>query len=304
MKDLVKSLLFRIASGEFPVGSKVPSCRSLAASLGVSHSMVNRAYMELVDLGVLRGEHNKSMVVQQIDTTTDSTTVLAQLHSELSQLIHRAFAMGLSEAQIQEQFANVLSKRQPQRVPVAFIECHAMDTKVVAQSLQSQIPDAIVSPLELDTLSDQPGWWESYSLITTTMYHLSEVESLLPPDQLDRVVALHHGPSQQSMLQLARLPRQSRVLVVAKNSRTSDRLAQFLRVYGPDNCTVCVMTEQDRIQSLLSEIDVVVCTHSSEELMTRLAPAVPLIGVDFRIQPDSVIELTNRVSAHLAHWKV
>lgn len=46
-QQIADNLCDRILSGEFPIGSKVPSVREQAANLGVNHNTIMRTYMEL-----------------------------------------------------------------------------------------------------------------------------------------------------------------------------------------------------------------------------------------------------------------
>jgi DNA-binding transcriptional regulator YhcF (GntR family) len=299
----VKSLLYRIASGEYPVGSTLPSCRSLGATLGLSHSTVNRAYQELEGLGVLRTEKGKGVVVQRRSAQVDLVDVMTEWDADLASFIQRAQLWGLTQTDIQERFMTVLAataERKPVRV--AFVECHTYDTRVIAEFLQQQLTDATVDPVDLDSLANH-DIWSQYDLVSTTFYHLAEVEALMPPGAGNRVIGLHQAPSHDSILQIARLPRNTRVLVVAKNDRTCERLVKVVRMDGPDQVISCVITDQEQVESLTATCDVVICTHSSVNTIRRLTNSTSLISVDFHIQADSVAYLSQRVGAQLAETK-
>ncbi|ASB48977.1 GntR family transcriptional regulator [Alkalitalea saponilacus] len=46
-KQIADNISDRIITGELPVGSKIPSVRELAATMGVNHNTIMRAYLEM-----------------------------------------------------------------------------------------------------------------------------------------------------------------------------------------------------------------------------------------------------------------
>jgi GntR family transcriptional regulator len=46
-QQIADNVCDKIISGEFPVGSKIPSVREQAAAMGVNHNTIMRTYMEL-----------------------------------------------------------------------------------------------------------------------------------------------------------------------------------------------------------------------------------------------------------------
>ena len=46
-QQIADNICDKIISGEFPVGSKIPSVREQAAAMGVNHNTIMRTYMEL-----------------------------------------------------------------------------------------------------------------------------------------------------------------------------------------------------------------------------------------------------------------
>lgn len=79
-----------LASGALTVGDRLPSARDVAAALAVNLHTVLRAYQELRDEGLIDMRRGRGAVV------TDAAAPLAELHSEITALIARARALGLS----------------------------------------------------------------------------------------------------------------------------------------------------------------------------------------------------------------
>ncbi len=85
-----------ILSGEAQAGSTLPSLRQLAADLRVSVITVTRAYNDLVAEGLVRNEHGRGFVVLEVDASTASSALEAQVESALQALRTAARHAGLS----------------------------------------------------------------------------------------------------------------------------------------------------------------------------------------------------------------
>ncbi|MCB9914581.1 MAG: GntR family transcriptional regulator [Planctomycetes bacterium] len=63
-RQLVDSVLDAVASAELAPGDQLPSVRQMAAEALVNHNTVARAYRDLEQLGVVRGENGRGVFVQ------------------------------------------------------------------------------------------------------------------------------------------------------------------------------------------------------------------------------------------------
>jgi GntR family transcriptional regulator len=62
-RQLVETVLDRVASGDLAAGSQLPAVRALAAEALVNHNTVARAWRELEHLGVVAGENGRGVFV-------------------------------------------------------------------------------------------------------------------------------------------------------------------------------------------------------------------------------------------------
>ncbi len=65
-RQLVRAVLDAIARGELAAGDQLPSVRQLAAKALVNHNTVARAYRDLEQLGVVRGQNGLGVFVSPV----------------------------------------------------------------------------------------------------------------------------------------------------------------------------------------------------------------------------------------------
>ncbi len=106
-RQLVNSLLDGLAQGEPAVGERLPSVRGMAAASGINHNTVARAYRELEQAGLVRGERGRGVFVrpdaQAAAVVLRKKETLAQLRLALGQA-HRA---GHSIADLRQALASI-----------------------------------------------------------------------------------------------------------------------------------------------------------------------------------------------------
>lgn len=89
-RQIVVAVLERLARGALAAGDRLPSVRGLAATALVNHNTVARAYRDLEQLGVVRGENGRGVFV------TEAAPAIARREREGETL--RAFEAALRAA--------------------------------------------------------------------------------------------------------------------------------------------------------------------------------------------------------------
>jgi GntR family transcriptional regulator len=97
--QIIEQIKQRIAVGDWPAGTELPSIRQLAVALRVSVITVKRAYFELERDGVIVTQHGKGSLV------ASGPNVSPQLWAEdladhLAQAVRLAALLGLSTAEL------------------------------------------------------------------------------------------------------------------------------------------------------------------------------------------------------------
>ena len=176
--EIKTSLIHEMASGKFPVGTWLPSCRALAGELGVNRNTVNKVYQDLAREGVLEVVPGKGYrVVRQPDggrTTVPSVMrrrlLAAARDARLAGVSHEAFALAAKD------IADMLYFHG--RPMIACVECNDEDSRLLASELEASLSES-VEPLLITDLERSPEEVVAkYDIICTTLYHLSETETL------------------------------------------------------------------------------------------------------------------------------
>ncbi|MCA0351251.1 MAG: GntR family transcriptional regulator [Chloroflexi bacterium] len=97
--QIIEQIKQRIAIGDWPAGSEIPSIRQLAIDLRISVITVKRAYFELEHEGIIVTQHGKGSFVA---TNTQLSRQLweDELDSYLEQVARLAALLGLSNEQL------------------------------------------------------------------------------------------------------------------------------------------------------------------------------------------------------------
>lgn len=220
----------RISSGQYPVGSMLPSCRKMSTELGINKNTVNKVYGMLRDAGLVISVAGQGMRVVA-KPATDQGRFLADLYTDIDAIVQRSRAMGLASAQVESAFRQALVKwYESVRVTMALIECNPWDASSLAAHVQKEMPVSVTPMVLEDFMSDPQAVREQHDMIVTTFQHFAEVNAALADEA--KVVALQDKPSIQSLLAISKIPKGMRIGVVAGHERTVRTLQELMRSCG------------------------------------------------------------------------
>ena len=174
--EIEKMLESRIRSGEYPLGSRLPTVRELAEQLGVNKYCTERAYQGLKRKGYLDLTRGRGAFVRHNDPPAAAANTRWLL--KLDHVVQEAQANQLTRALVLEEIHASVDRifgLADENSRVAFVECNPMDV----QRLTEQISDAVGHPLEgillTDFLERPKDMARRFDLIVTTFFHLGEV---------------------------------------------------------------------------------------------------------------------------------
>ena len=104
--QIMEQIKWRISSGEWPVGHKLPSIRELAVATRVSVITVKRAYQDLENEGVILTRHGTGSFVSDVD---DSRLQQDTMDGHLREAITVARSLGWNEKQFSAHAAELMS---------------------------------------------------------------------------------------------------------------------------------------------------------------------------------------------------
>lgn len=296
---IVKTFTERIATGMYPVDSKLPSCRSVAKEFQVSSATAHSAYQELEHFGLVRNEARVGAFVSR-QRPVQSPATSDALRSSLSRWIQNARRMGFRQDFLTDLFKQQLSDTYATPITrIIFVECNRHDADHVARRVSRTLGIDVI-PILVDEL---PQWLTSQQqndnriLITTTYYHLTEVKELADPFGLIPI-GLHHAPGEETAAKIAELPGHIHLGAVATNKRTLQRLVALATMYHGPPQSEALADDEEALDALRRRADVIIDTFSCHDrVIEGMENPERVITVQFKISENSLLELRDKLLA-------
>ncbi len=109
--QVIEQIQRRVAVGDLPPGTELPSIRQLAADLSVSVITIKRAYLELERAGTIITRQGKGSVVSD-QPGLQSSIAEQELEERLGQVAQLGLLLGVSKTEMQRRLAEVYEKEQ------------------------------------------------------------------------------------------------------------------------------------------------------------------------------------------------
>lgn len=291
-RQLKELLVYRIAQGVYPVGSRMPGTRELALDIEANRNTVAKAYAELARDGLLQIVKGRgAFVVGRVDTTAGQEPA-DQVARTLDDAIIHARLFGFSRDAIiqlaEERVHAIFDEGAPR---LGFVECNPYDAELVAGELSTQLGTHVL-PLLIEDIA--PSGAMPFDVAATSFFHLEEVERLLT-GRVDRVVGVNTLPDPEALLALARLTAGTHVGVVAANDTGVERFSLLVRTYCRAVIRSLVTPSDASLDEMIPWADVMVTSLSCSPQVKARAGDKPVITLAFHVDPQSVQYLRSRV---------
>jgi DNA-binding transcriptional regulator YhcF (GntR family) len=254
--------------GQLGDGERLPSSRLLADNLQINRNTVAHAYSVLRDLAIVESRGRGGMVVVGAAKARETSDARNRAREVLETAARECVDLGLTLSEIQSLITNFAGRASERAIAVSFVECNLDRATYFASELQQHL-GMPVRPLVLgqfDAESEHPD------LVLTTFFHLAEVRSLLRRPSTD-VVAIVVGPHIQTLVEIARVPKNRTVGILYSTDDQAAGIRDSLAQSGIDNITVLAgTTEQD-----LQQVDLVVVPSEMPDLKAALRGRVRVI---------------------------
>ncbi len=282
--DVYTALLERIGSGAIPLGSRLPSCRALAAEVGSNPSTVNRAIHRLARHGLVRTEPRRGAFL----VGSGASTVVSR--QELEQQFKRAIAAarrsGLDHSEIREMLDEVLAGMVPTAGVIAFVECNDWDVTRM-RAMVENATGVSLTPVLFDNFPE--NWSSTFDVIATPIFHLADLATRSV--DMTRVVELVFVPEAAALWELATLPVGAIVAVVAPTRRGVNRMRSLVgQYYGGE-------IQAPQPGAPLSGIDVLVRPSAWPADDPRFTEVGRVIVIEWALDPASAARFAAKVAA-------
>lgn len=109
--QVIEQIQRRVAVGDLPPGTELPSIRQLAADLSVSVITIKRAYLELERAGTIVTRQGKGSVVSD-QPGLQSSIAERELEEHLENAAQLGVLLGISKTEMQRRLADAYEKEQ------------------------------------------------------------------------------------------------------------------------------------------------------------------------------------------------
>lgn len=291
VEEVHDRLLDRILTGVYPVDSRLPSCRALAAELGSNSSTVDRAIGRLAASGRVRTVPRRGAYVRSFDgDEPDARTVVTE---RLEELLLRARRLGLTGDELNEVVGTVLERVESVR-RVALVECNERDLRHLQDLMQRAI-DVEVQPVLIEDaagrLLDQ-----EFDAVVSPIFHLKDVAPLV--SDISQVVELNLAASPTTLRQLVEVRDEERLVVAAPSARGIQWMTAVVGQYFPGQIDGVQVGTDDL--SLLDDAPVVVVNNAARVPDEVLAGVERLITLEWELDPRFVPTLRAHIERVLS----
>lgn len=288
--DVYTALLEQIGSGAIEVGTKLPSCRAIADDLGSNPSTVNRAIRRLARHGLVRTEPRRGTFL--VNAGAGPTLSSAEAETAIRDAVLKARRAGFATAQIREMFEAALGLGGRHHGVIGFVECNEFDVHRMTTLIENATGVAL-KPILIDDLTED--WENQVEALAAPIFHLADLAEI--GVDLDKVVELNLVPSSGALRELATVPANAAVGIVAPTPRGVERMKALVSQYY----TGAILTPDLSNPDALAELDVVVHPAAIDVDSIGASGDTRTILVDWELDPASAATFAGRISARLGH---
>ncbi len=180
---IAKKMVYRIATGTWQEGARLPSTRESATEWGVTQLTVLRAYRQLVAMGLVENRPRSGYYV----STGRQHFRLVRHQETLEKLYHQIVALiedttELLPSGVLRYMVRMVEERERPRC--AFLECTAFQAEELADQVVAhlQVP---CMPVTTDYISNPSlGLADQIRTLLTTSFHMSEAQAAAEAGEL------------------------------------------------------------------------------------------------------------------------
>ncbi|CAN5650165.1 hypothetical protein BH18ACT11_BH18ACT11_30550 [soil metagenome] len=288
-----------ILTGNFEVGSRLPSIRAMAGFLRINRNTVARVFSDLEREGYVESRRGSGVYVVEPPVEVEDT----KRQEVLERVLDLASAQDVSVEDLAYALLARAGTRRQEKTPILFIECTRAELDQFSEELEEQLSVEVERVLIEDLAervsgTDNPPW----RLAVTTFFHIHEVQELVEPRGIEAVALLAEA-TLESLQRLMELPSGTPVGVVGWGRTCMENLSRSIEGAGLDHLDfvqVYVDDGPDQVLSTLGSVRAVVCSTVTARRMRELGvPAELEIIEEDRILDQGGIEMLGRMLRRL-----
>ena len=296
MEGQIKHL---ILTGNFAVGSRLPSIRAMAGFLRINRNTVARVFSDLEREGYVESRRGSGVYVIEPPVEADDE----KRHEVLERVMDLAAAREVPVEDLAYALLARAGAESREKTRILFVECTRAELDQFSDELEEQLPVEVERVLIEDLAErlsgvEDPPW----RLAVTTFFHIHEVQEMVEPRGIE-AVALLAETTLESLRRLMELPSETPVGVVGWGRTCMQNLSRSIEGAGLDHLDfiqVNVDGGRDRVMATLDEVEAVVCASVTARRLRELGvpEGLEIIEED-RILDQGGIEMLGRILRQL-----
>lgn len=294
-------LTYRLAYGDIPDGTKLPSVRQLAADLGIAPMTVAQVYKQLRDKGLVEMRQGRgAFAISDPQTRQPGNNPLDVLRSDISGLVEKADDLGVSTLSLISMInAHARMPRGGDGLNIVFVCIFEGPGRDYVEQIRPVLtPEDNIRLITLESLASSDllrHACREADVVLTFLNREAEVRSHI---QGDNILALRFIPSEQTRQNLARLDPRARVAAVTHFQEYIAIMRPSVREFAPHVSDIRVTwSSAPDLDETLNQCNAVIFASGADHVTERAAQGIPCF--EYRHAPDpSAVE--NILAPHLA----
>jgi GntR family transcriptional regulator len=265
LKEQIKHL---ILTGNFEVGSRLPSIRAMAGFLRVNRNTVARVISDLEREGFVESRRGSGVYV--IEPPVDEGGLKRQ--EVLERVMDLAAAQGVAVEELGYALLARAGVKPQEKVPILFVECTSPELNQLSAELEEQLPVEVERVLLEDLPARISGEEPPWRLAVTTFFHVHEVQELMEPLGIETIALLAEA-NLKSLQRLIELPAGTPVAVVGWGRTCMENLSRSIEGAGLDHLNlVQLYVDEDpkEVRPTLDGVQAVVCATITAKRLREL----------------------------------
>ena len=305
-RQLANQINSLVASGELAVGTKMPTVREMADTLGVAQGTVKRAYDELETMGVIEKTQGKGTFIKEVAPAVDmgSGSRKDRAMSSIDRMFDDLEELGFSTTEI-EIFLELKKRERESRhekMKIAVVECNPETLYSLVDQLRS--PELDIYPFLLDDIRRNPYKIdESMNLIITSATHFDELNAAV--SQKEKLLRIALSLTTSSVYDMLMIPPQSKIGVMSQSERFGNMIVNEMEKYNLkvdwdepitfDNCNSPESWISEKDYILLPEDYESFCGSKTADALAEAKSKGKIILCTYRMDQGSAFQVEERI---------
>ena len=285
-RQLYGLLSYQLSHGDLRKGTRLPSVRHLAHTLGIAQATVAQVYKDLRDAGLLEMRHGAGAFTR-LAMPADADHRSGDLRADIARLLSRAEHAGISPVSLVGMVnAQAQLRLGAPGLTIVFVAIFEGPGRAYVEAIMPHLlPSDRVTLTTIATLADDPSaraTCEAADLVLTFVHRTAEVLALVPSAN---VMGLRFIPSDATRQALAALDPRARVAAITHLEDYIAIMRPSVQRFAPHVGDVAVSwSRAPDLQATIARSDVVIYATGADHVATMVRPGTTCF--EYRHMPD------------------